>query len=111
MVSKGYHFYILRMGPFLLTYFKIQRKGFLSFKTTHANYLWNRNYHRVNLVTINITSVFLNGAFHSKRLFILSSTNYIYIYCATTILFGTFRLHFKLGRPLQYVDAIYFQFL
>ena len=76
MVSKGYHFYILRMGPFLLTYSKIQRKGFLSFKITHANYLWNRNYDRANFFTINITSVFLNGAFHYKRLFILSLINY-----------------------------------
>ena len=106
MVSKGYHFYILRMGPFLWTYSRIQRKVFLLFKTTHANYLWNQNYDRVNFVTINITSVFLNGAFHSNRLFILSLINYIYICCATTILFVAFRLHFKLGRPLQWTRAI-----
>ena len=59
---------------------------------------------------INITSVFLNGAFHSKRLFILSLIIYIYIYCATAILFVAFRLHLKLGRPLQWMRAIYFQF-
>ena len=47
MVSKGYHFYILRTGPFFLTYSKTQRKGFLSFKITHANYLWNRNYDKL----------------------------------------------------------------